>query len=68
MTLLARLQSLLGLDPDQAAHLERLPVSGPDRRGFLRALVGAGAVAATCDAEQLLWTPGEKLIIIGRGA
>lgn len=63
MTFLARLQSVLGLDPDQTAHLERLPVDGPSRRGFLSALVGAGAVAATCDIEQALWMPGEKLII-----
>lgn len=63
MTVLDRVKSLLGLDPDQAAELERLPADGPSRRGFLRALVGAGAVAATCDAEQLLWTP-EKVIIV----
>ncbi len=64
MTILHHIKSLLGLDSDQAAHLKRLPVSGPDRRDFLRALVGAGAVAATCDAEKLLWVSGEKTIII----
>lgn len=61
--ILARLKSILGLTADQSAELDRLSVDGASRRGFLRALVGAGAVAATCDAEQLLWTPGEKTIV-----
>lgn len=33
------------------------------RRGFLKALIGAGLVAVA-DPEKLLWTPGEKTIFI----
>jgi hypothetical protein len=35
----------------------------PNRRGFLSALIAAGTAAAI-DPDQLLWTPGKKLISI----
>lgn len=45
----------------------RSETAGMDRRAFLR-LAGQGAlgavVASTVDVEQLLWTPGEKTILI----
>lgn len=38
---------------------------GVSRRRFLASVLSAGAVAATVDLEQLIWTPSSQILIPG---
>lgn len=63
---LDRLRAAVFPDPEAAAIIDAAERAdtGMSRRSFLRAGLLATAVAATVDVEQLLWTPGERTILL----